>query len=518
MIREPSEETVPLIPREDLSYKNIFIRFGSFAYKSLISRMLELSAGFGGSYLLSLLGSDNLAAAGLISSTQNFLIRTGRLSLFGMPAMFKEASNTEETAEVLQQSRVWGLILSIPIILLYSFSGSILIKLGQNETISYLAQDFLRAYTWGIPATLIQTSNLQYLYFRKDLWTACLINFLQTAMTLSFGYILTNGFGSFAGHGAAGLGHANALAAWITCVGTTTYIAKRDGLFQFSFFQSLPRLKRLIIKGLPIGIQQGSELFALTVAVQMSGLLKIEDLVAAEAVSQWIFYVAIPMQTLAQTANTLISIELKENNITNARKYGDCSVFVNMIIPILSFILFVSIGRSMANLFIKNSDDPLFDAEGALNTAEQVLIISGIIQILDAIRTGFSGSLRAYNYVKVPAITGVANLCVIALALSYVFGFSLNWGVVGIFGARIIPTIIDGAILTHLWRKVSRPDETNEGSLTLNSLPKDKSDSKRNERHSEESPKIKSWWNYFCCFRQRKNSSSKINNQNNFIL
>lgn len=449
-----------------LTYKQVFTRFINFAYKSVISRMLEFSASFGGTYLLSALGSDYLAASGLINSTQNFLIRTGRLSLFGMPSLLKEAKDDKDVAEVLQQSRIWSVILSLPIIVVYSVSGSILIKLGQNETISYLAQDFLRAYTWGVPATLIQTSNLQYFYFRKDLWTACLINFLQTMMTLSFGYLLINGGGELAAYGAAGLGHANALAAWITCLGSTWYIAKYHGLFKFDFCASLPKLKKLIKQGLPIGIQQGSELFALTVAVQMSGLISKEALAATEASSQWISYISIPMQTLAQAANTLVSIELKENRPMNAKKYGDCSALINMIIPALTFGLFLGVGKELAGVFIKNHDNSSFDTALALETARKLLIINGAIQIVDAFRTGYSGSLRGYDYVKVPAALGILNLCVIAIPLSYVCGFTAGWGVEGIFSARIVPAAIDAALLAYLWRKISRQNTTIENKFS----------------------------------------------------
>src|SRR3990167_3719825 len=143
---------------DEESYLQIFRRFGSFSYKSLIARMIELTSSFGSSYFLAWINTNNLLAAGLISSVQNFVLRTGRLSLFGTPTLLKKAHSPQEEAEFLQQSRNLGLLLSIPMIVIYCMSGHILIGLGQNKEVAAIVQDYFYGYCWGVPAVLFQVS------------------------------------------------------------------------------------------------------------------------------------------------------------------------------------------------------------------------------------------------------------------------------------------------------------------------------------------------------------------------
>lgn len=465
------------MPTDDESYYRIFWNFGSFSYKSLIARSVELMSSFGSSYFLSLIDTGHLLAAGLITSVQNFVLRTGRLSLFGAPALLKTATNLQDEAMFLQQSRNFGLLMSIPMIAVYATSGKILIAFGQDREFASIVQDYFYGYSWGVPAVLFQVSNQQFLYFKKSPWTVCFLNAVQTALTLGVGAIFAFGVGALPAFGAKGLGHVTSAISWVMLVGTNLLLVRWYGAELKFKLTSLSKLKQVAKLGAPIAIQLGAELLSLTAAVQLCGLIDNNALAAAEATLQWAGYIIIPMQTLSQVANILISQELKDNKLSTAKKIGNMSPLVLAVFPALGLVISAIVGKDLAAVFINNHNfiDPI-ERSAILDTANTLMLCTAGTLVIDAVRTGLAGSLRGYSYTKVPAITGFLNLGVMALFLSYVMGMLLGTGAVGVFGARIIPTVIDSVILLGLWKMVSKryapaaavPDNQ---SLTLSPPP-----------------------------------------------
>lgn len=441
----------------DASYFEVFCEFGSFSYKSLAARTVDIAASFGTAFYLSRIDANNLLASGLISSLQNFILRTGRLALFGTPTLLKESKNPQEEAEYLQHSRNLSLLISIPMIVIYCISEYILVALGQNKEYASIAQNYLYGYAWGVPAVLFQMSNQQFLYFRKQPWAVFGLNTIQTGLILGLGALMTFGLGLVPTLGASGLGHATSIVSWIMCLATTpllTYIYGSQ--YKFKFINPL-KLTKLAYLGFPIAVQMGAELFSLSASVQMSGWLGANTLAATEAVLQWTNYVAIPMQTLSQSTNILISQELKAKNEKNAQKIGNISPFLIILFPLIGLIISAIFGKSLVSVFINSSNYSNDQQKNSITSLAYALLLISIGTLaVDSIRTGYAGGLRGYGHTVLPGLIGLINLGALALLLSYLAGITFNAGAIGIFGTRIVPTLIGSAILMLLWFHASK--------------------------------------------------------------
>ena len=91
-----------------------------------------------------------------------------------------------------------------------------------------------------------------------------------------------------------------------------------------------------------------------------------------------------------------------------------------------------------------------------IEIAASLIIIAGLFQLSDGVQVVGLGSLRGMSDVKVPTYITFAAYWVMAIPMSYIFGFVLDYGPQGVWYGLLIGLTIAAIALFFRFKKLAQ--------------------------------------------------------------
>ncbi|RTQ47730.1 MATE family efflux transporter [Hymenobacter gummosus] len=183
--------------------------------------------------------------------------------------------------------------------------------------------------------------------------------------------------------------------------------------------------RQLLALSLPIGAQMMFEVGAFSVSAIMTGWLGASTQAAHQIAINVASVTYMAASGIATAATIRVGKHRGQADAPGARRAGFAAYILTFAFMGSMGLLLVA-GRHLIPHFY-SADAPV------LAQAATLLLIAALFQVSDGLQVVGLGALRGLEDVKVPSIVALLSYWALALPLSYLLGFVLNWGAPGVW-------------------------------------------------------------------------------------
>ncbi len=422
------------------------------------ARLITMITSFVGILIIARISQDVLAASALISSTQAFLFFSGYSLLFSVSAMVGQAfggKRYEEIGSIFQQALLYGMLVSLPIMLIQGFIGPILLLLKQTPSIASIVQDYFIYYLWGNPAMAGAIVCQQFLLAVNQRRFVFLMSSFNLIVAVGSAWVLVNGLWGFPKVGVGGLGLAYAIQLWLTFGIYFYYCYSQQEFAHYSLFtcrvhRTFHLLKKLFSIGWPITVQSSADLLSFFLLSIFAGWLGTDALAAQQIVTQYFVLLCVPVFAIAQASTILIGQSYGAKAYEDINRYAYAALGFAMGFSILILLLFVLFPHTLIQLYTQRHPA----SQAIEHLAAIVLILTGFRLLFDSMFEVNVGSLRGLYDTRYPMIMTTLFVLVINVPLAYCLAFVFHFGLIGMTAGGVVLTVICACILWRRWRNM----------------------------------------------------------------
>jgi len=426
----------------------------SFALPIIGTQVLNILVSFVSVIFIAHLGKDDLAASGLAIPTfiTFFVCGNGALNAIGILISHQNEQGKYDTAKNTAWSgQLLALSLGVSLCGIIWHIQTILIWFGQDQNLIELTIPFFHIARFAIIPMLLSTSVGQFFIGIGQPRVALITSIITAPITLALSYALILGK-----WGCPQIGLSGQILAQL--VGSTLILTmlvlhglskkyNHFNLFKLPKLKDLACIKQIMLLGIPISVQSGAELIAITITTYFMGWFGADALSASQIINQYVVLSVMVYIGLSQAVSILTSRAYATNDIIKIKAYAKHAVGIMTIVFIAITIIFTLYPVELIDLFLDKHNPGV---NKIIHLGRIFFIIAIVTNYLDSIRFIFSGAYRGLHDSKTPMIVNIAGLWLITITSSYVLGTLTPLGPAGIriglgvgIGAATIYLIID---------------------------------------------------------------------------
>ncbi len=397
-----------------------------------------------------------LAASALIFSIQTTLMVTGTSLLMALAYLVGHANGAKDYGKVgiyVQHAWLIALVMGLFLFLICSFMGTILLALHEAPDLVKLVAQFFNIYRFALILILFTMSSAQVFYgtgqAKLVLWSGVLGAFFL----LSLSFVFIHGALGFPLMGVRGLAIAAVFQYGVILSVLLTWFKfkesfKKFGIFHWRFYKNWAVLKQMLNTGWPIFVQMSGELIAFSAGAVMVGWLGVNQLAAYQIVIQCWFVLVIGIFGLSHSMGILIGQARGAEDSLAMQKLGRTGFTVTLVFVLIIALVFIVLPKNLANLYL----DPHSQSyDTTLNLAIALFSIMAFNQFFDGFRNVITGALRGLLDTRFPMFLSLILIWLVGMPLSYLFGFALNFGLLGIAAGSTLGMLISVTMLSLRW-------------------------------------------------------------------
>ncbi|MBA2649378.1 MAG: MATE family efflux transporter [Legionella sp.] len=431
----------------------------AFAIPISTSILVSMLSSFFALLMVAQLGKLELAAAALAVPTFMTIMTTFSMIFYSVGILICHTNGQHSSPKMIGQivkNGFWlAVILLIPSSIILWNIQKILIFCKQDPDIVARTSLYFHFSVFSMISTLICAIIAQFFVgIGKSKFTliSSAVN-LPMILFLSNGFILGN-FG-FPKLGLAGASFAVFLSQILSSIPIIIYMMtnknlKKYCIFSGSFWPNGTLIRKIFTLGLPIGLQFGGELAAMTVATYFMGFFGVTALAASQIVSQYSILFIMIVLGLSQGMSLLMSEAYAKQDIALIRLYVNSSLNIVLMLFILIFPLFFFFPEILTKMYISAGN---INNSNFMVLTNHLFAIASILILMDGLRNILSGALRGLQDSKTPMKIGVSCLWLVSLPISYLVAFVFNGGPVGLRAAFISGYAVAAMLL---WIRVQK--------------------------------------------------------------
>lgn len=367
--------------------------------------------------------------------------------------MVAEAQSRGQEHQVRRVTRM-GLWLSIlygalamPV---FWWSGSILLGMGQTPELARDAQSYLRIAGWGVfPALLVMVLKSHLAALERTqvvLW----VTVGAAVGNAAVNWLLIFGNLGFPEMGLRGAAVASVITQLLSLVLLAFYIVRatpEHALFQRFWHPDPEVFARVFRLGWPIGLTNLAESGLFSATSVMMGWLGTVPL-AAHGIALQLTSLAFMVHVgLSNAATVRAGRALGRRSPVDLRRGGAVAVGVSTLVALVTVAFFLLWPEALIAIFVDPEDAmrPRILAVGA-----SLLAVAAVFQLADGAQVMALGLLRGVQDARVPMLLAGLSYWLLGMPASYLFGFTLGMGGVGIWLGLVIGLACAGGLL--MWR------------------------------------------------------------------
>lgn len=411
-------------------------RIAAFAAPIAATGVINMLAGFIAMMMVARIGTLELAAGALASSTFYILLTLSNCAVMVVSILISHARGRGDHQDIgllFRCSIVAATILAVPVSLGIYHADRILVWFHQDPRLIALSVGYFHFGAWLIWPSLMMAlvSQLFTGIARPRLSMFIMLAMLPFMVIASYALILGHW-----GLPRLGLAGVNAATLVVDCVFAVcayailpmTALAKKYHLFSRVRLIDWRKIGKMLTFGLPIGIQFAGEIAAMTLATYFLGHYGANALAGAQIVGQYAMFLVMCFLGIAQAVSVNVSEALAQCDRVQilGYVYGGVMVIMFVFVPILiGFFLFP---HALASVFIGQHEGQA--GAQIMQYARWFFYVAAMTMFADAFRNMLAGALRGLHDSITPMVIGLLCLWLISIPLSYWLGLHLALGAV----------------------------------------------------------------------------------------
>jgi len=402
-------------------------------------------------------GIEALAAGGLGAGLFSTLFMVGSgIALAVMPMVAQAASSGDET-QIRRVTRM-GLWLSILFgVLIYPFfwfSETILLGLGQKPEIAKLASDYMVVAGFGmIPGLLVMVLK-SYLAALDRAQVVLWVTVTGAIGNAGLNWLLIFGNWGFPELGVQGAAIASLCLHTAMMVALAIYAVRvlpEHELFARFWRPDWEAFGRVFSLGWPISLTLLAEAGLFSTTALMIGWIGTVEL-AAHGIALQIASLTFNAHIgLSQVATVRAGQALGRKDAGNLVRGGMVVTGLSLCMIGMTVVAFLGVPEALLGVFT-NPDDPKRAAVIAVGVS--MLAMAALFQLADGMQVVALGLLRGVQDTRMPMVMAAFSYWAIGAPSSYLFGFVLKWGAVGVWMGLVVGLATASVLLMfRFWRQ-----------------------------------------------------------------
>jgi MATE family multidrug resistance protein len=396
---------------------------------------------------------EALAAATLAHSLFFSLFILGSGFAYAVMPMAASAAELGDATRVRRATRMgmWlSAIYALAVLPLTIFSGPILRAMGQAPDLAADAQAYLRIAGFGLMPFLILTvlrSHLSALERARPILYATLA---AVVLNAAINWLLIFGNLGAPELGLRGAAIASVAVQVASAAALGLYAARGPGMAAFEIWRNphrpdWPAFAEIFRLGWPIGLTHLAETSLFAASALMMGWLGTVPLAAHGIAIQIASMIFVIHLGLASAGTVRVGQAFAARDRGRLGRAAGAAALVSGLTVLAATALYLGAGRWMVGLFI-GADDP--QAPAILAMGATLLIVAALFQLVDAGQVMALGFLRGMQDTRVPMIYAIGAYWALGIPASWLLGFPLGLGPVGIWLGLVIGLAAAAAALT----------------------------------------------------------------------
>jgi MATE family multidrug resistance protein len=377
-----------------------------------------------------------------------------------MVARYHGANQPHNIVTAVQQSIWLALLLSIVTVLLLRNSEALLELAGVAPDILPMADGYLTAFSWGMPAVAIFNGLRGFTEGMGRTRPYMLSSLIAFLVNIPMNYALIYGAWGFPELGAVGCGWATAISFWVQVVMLAAFsqsTTRFEGIrlfagWQAPVFSEITRIARL---GTPIAMAAFAEVTIFSLIALLVARLGTEVIAGhqiALSASHVIFMLPL---ALSQAVTIKVGFHLGQNNQARANQIVAVGLLAALILSMSTMSSILLFRETIISWYTRDATVELI--------ALSLFFWMALYQLPDHLQIISNASLRAYHDTRFPMLLILIAYWGISLPLGYCLGLSdvitaQPLAAEGFWiGLSIGLSIACGLLLTRLWIITQRP-------------------------------------------------------------
>lgn len=361
------------------------------------------------------------------------------------------ANKPKESAALLYNSSITNAALALLLfIAMYSVSF-FMDKMGQPEDVAKLAIPYYRILVFSMIPFMLFFTLKQFAEGIGDTVNAMIITLIANVVNVVVNYTLIFGKFGFPQLGLDGAGIGTLISRVVMAILFLAVFMYKDKFKTYlkeavSSKIDFKKIRNLIDVGWPISIQIVLEVCAFVLGAIMIGWLGAVPL-AAHQIGIGLASITFMIVSGIGSGTTIrVSHQYSQKNYEGLSKAAYASIHLVIAFMSLTALIFIVFRNQLPWLY---TADP-----AVILVASQLLIMAAAFQIFDGLQVVILGILRGLADVKYAMIVAFISYILISLSLSYLFGFILKWGAVGVWVGLVVSLIIASLLFLQRFKKL----------------------------------------------------------------
>ncbi|WP_212524049.1 MATE family efflux transporter [Actibacterium sp. MT2.3-13A] len=407
---------------------------------------------------------ETLAAQVLAGTLFFVLFIMGSGFAWAVMPMVATAAGAGEEAQVRRVTRM-GLWISALFALLtlpfFVFAAPLLRAAGQAPAMAVLAQDYLHIAGPAILPGLMVMVLKSYLSALERTQVVLWITLGAVGVNALVNYALIFGNWGAPEMGIRGAALASLSVHMASMLGLGAYAAlatPEHALFRRFWRADREAFGMVLRMGVPIGLTSLAEVGLFAASSVMMGWLGTVALAAHGIAIQVTSAVFMVHLGLSNTATIRAGRALGRRDAPGLRQGALVALALSAAVAVLTIVAFLGLPGPLIGLFVDPSD-PLRPEILAMGVG--LLAAAALFQVVDAAQVMALGLLRGLQDTRVPLAMAAVSYWGVGVPASYVMGFTLGWGGVGVWLGLACGLAVAGVLMTaRFWRQAGRAFRT----------------------------------------------------------
>ncbi|WP_293573495.1 MATE family efflux transporter [Phaeobacter sp.] len=415
----------------------------------------QFSIGLTDTVMLGWYGVAELAAVTLGSSYFFSIFLLGSGFAFAVMPMVAAADGAGEGRQIRRSTRMglWlSLIYGVLAMPLLWWSEPILLLLGQNSEVAHGASEYLRIAGWALFPALLYMVLKSYLAGLERTQAVLWFSVLAALVNALVNYALIFGHWGAPELGVTGAAIASLATNFVSFVLVLVYalrVLPEHELLKNALRPDWEMMRRVLRIGTPTGLTLVAETSLFAASAMMMG---------------WIGTVALAAHGIALSlAGLTFMVHLGLSNaatirVGNAYGRGDRNHLARGAQVVMAMSLaMAAVGVALMLVFPEPLISLFLDAEDPqkpqiLAMGVGLLAAAALFQLMDGMQVIALGLLRGVQDTAWPMVLAVLSYWVVGIPASYVLGFVLEWGGIGVWSGLVIGLTAAGlCLMLRFW-------------------------------------------------------------------
>ncbi len=421
-------------PKVSLQFQGSLKDVATLAWPLMVGMLSFTIMDVTDTFMVGQIGKRELAAVGM-ATTIIFFINSFFIGFFeSVKILVAQATGAKQSG--LAKEAVWqGVFLSIPcgviVMALAFFNHTIFGIFGGSLPLQEMARDYFSIRVIASPFWFITLAIGSYYQGIGNTKLPMFINLMMCVLNGILCQLFIFGFGPIQAMGMDGSAYATILSDVVGMVVLLTYLIK-DAKIPLKWFTNT--CQKLFKLGLPVGIRWLLDTGGWTFVIAMIARLGEDELAANQIATKIMCLSILPVYGITETASILTGQCTGAQNMKALHRSYWSAVKLALMIMGSFGIIFWTMPTALVSLF--QSD------QAVIELASQVLMVLALFQLIVAFSMTTAGALNGTGDTRFTMYLSISTTWLFMIPLAYCFGFTLGYGMFGMWIALILQELL----------------------------------------------------------------------------